>query len=352
MTSPRGASHRIIDLRSDTVTKPTAAMRAAMAAAEVGDDVYGEDPTVKRLEALVAALFGKEAALFVTSGTMANQLALCLHVRPGDEVLLAPGSHVYQYESGGMTAVAGAQPFFIGDRGVFDDADVARAVRPRTDYYPRTRLVWFENTHNTAGGRVFPFDVMRAASEQAAALGLARHLDGARVLNACAATGILPAAYGALVDSLSFCFSKGLGAPVGSILIGTTQFIAEARFLRRRFGGAMRQVGVLAAAAEHALVHHRARLADDHRHAKSLARALRELPGVEVDLEHVETNLVLFDVLPPLPEARVIGARLLAHGVKVNATAVRRLRAALHMDISAEDVEEAKTRIAEAMRGL
>lgn len=350
--SERGpkAEARPVDLRSDTVTQPTPAMRRAMAEAEVGDDVYGEDPTVRRLEARCAVLFGKEAGLFVPSGSAANQLALCAHVRPGEEVLLAPGSHVYQYESGGMTALAGAQPYFIGERGVFSAAEVRAAVRPRTDYYPRTRLCWFENTHNIAGGRVFPLETMREASVAAAELGLARHLDGARILNACARSGVEPADYGMLVDSLSLCFSKGLGAPVGSMLLGTAAFIGETRFLRRRFGGAMRQVGILAAAADHGLTHHRAQLTVDHENARWLGEALATVPGVRVDLASVETNMVLFDVEPPLPDAPAVAARLAAAGVLVNAPAARRLRAVTHLDVSRADLEVAMHRLGEALR--
>ena len=330
-----------IDLRSDTVTRPTAAMRRAMAEAEVGDDVYGEDPTVNRLEARCAALFGKEAALFVTSGSMANQLAVCLHTRPGDEVVMAPDSHVVKYESGGFAANAGVQAFFVGERGVFDARDVQHAMRPRTDYSPRTRLVWFENTHNAAGGRVWPLEQLREASLRAEALGLARHMDGARIFNAITRSGVAPEVWGGLVDTLGFCFSKGLGAPVGSILLGTRAHITEARWLRRRFGGAMRQVGILAAGADHALTFHRARLEADHAHAQRLAAALATMKHVHIQPAHIETNLVHFDVAEPLPDADVVVRALAERDVLVSATSARRIRAVTHLDFGEEDVPTA-----------
>jgi threonine aldolase len=338
-----------IDLRSDTVTRPGPAMRRAMAEAEVGDDVYGEDPTVVRLEERCARMFGKEAGLFVASGTMANQIALQLHTRPGEEVLLAPGSHCIQYESGGMGAIAGVQPYLIGERGVFGPEDVEAGVRERTDYYPRTALVWFENTHNAAGGRVFPLRTMAAAAERAAALGLKRHLDGARIFNACAATGVAPATWGALVDSLSFCFSKGLGAPMGSILLGTREDMARARMLRRRLGGAMRQVGVVAAAALYALDHNLGRLGEDHANARAFAEAIAGLPGVRLDLATVETNLVLFDLVPPAPDGPTLAARLRERGVLVNAMGPRCIRAVTHLDVSREEVLRAAEVLAEIL---
>lgn len=332
----------LIDLRSDTVTKPTPAMRRAMAEAEVGDDVYGEDPTVNRLEARCAALFGKEAALFVASGSMANQLAVCLHTRPGEEVVLAPESHVVKYESGGFAANAGVQPFFVGEGGVFDGDDVQHALRPRTDYSPRTRLVWFENTHNAAGGRVWPLDKLRSASHRAATLGLSRHLDGARIFNAVAHSGVEPQVWGGLVDTLGFCFSKGLGAPVGSMLVGSRAHIAEARWLRRRFGGAMRQVGILAAAADYALTHNRARLATDHAHAQALAVALANMKHARIDPTRVETNLVHFDVADSVPDGADVVVRALADlGVLVSATSHRRIRAVTHLDFPAQELPRA-----------
>jgi threonine aldolase len=338
-----------IDLRSDTVTRPSLGMRRAMAEAEVGDDVYGEDPTVNRLEERCASLFGKEGALFVPSGTMANQIALRLHSRPGDEVLLAPGSHCYEYESGGMAANAAVQARFIGERGVFTAEEVAAAVRPVTDYFPRTALLWFENTHNVAGGRVFPLETMRAAAARAAGLGLRRHLDGARIFNACVATGNAPAAYGALFDSLSFCFSKGLGAPVGSIFLGTREATTQARFLRRRLGGAMRQVGVLAAAALYALDHNVERLAEDHANAQAFANAIRELRGLRVDPKAVETNLVLFDLDPSLPDAAPVVELLRAKSVLMGAVGPRRIRAVTHLDVSRAEVVQAARALHEVL---
>ena len=340
-----------IDLRSDTVTRPGPGMRRAMAEAEVGDDVYGEDPTVNRLEERCAALFEKEGALFVPSGTMANQIALRLHTRPGDEVLLAPGSHCYEYESGGMAANALVQARFIGERGVFGAEEVAAAVRPVTDYFPRTALVWFENTHNVAGGRVFPLSTMRAASACAARLGLRRHLDGARIFNACVATGTPPAAYGPLVDSLSFCFSKGLGAPVGSVFLGTREAVTEARVLRRRLGGAMRQVGVLAAAALYALDHHVERLAEDHANARRLAEGLARIPGFILDPARIQTNIVYFDVAEALGSAAAVCQRLAEGGVRVLPLGPRTIRAVTRYGISAADIDialEIMARVAKA----
>src|SRR6516225_1198839 len=256
----------IIDLRSDTVTRPTPGMRAAMAAAEVGDDVFGDDPSVNRLQERVAALLGKEAALFVPSGTMSNQICVKVHTQPGDELLCEANCHIYNYEAGGPAVLAGVTCRTIeGDYGVLDVSQLEDKIRPVNDHLVRTRLVCLENTHNRGGGRVYPLEKIQAISTWAHANGLMMHLDGARLWNAIVATGIPAAEWGRHFDSVSVCFSKGLGAPVGSALAGSHDFITRARRIRKRFGGGMRQAGVIAAAALYALDHHIDRLAEDHR---------------------------------------------------------------------------------------
>jgi threonine aldolase len=318
----------MIDLRSDTVTRPTPAMRAAMAAAEVGDDVFGEDPTVQRLEAAVAALLGKEAGLFVPSGVMGNQIALKLHTRPGDEVVLAERSHIYHYESGAPGLISGVQLRPVGDAtGVLRPADLG-GVRGAHDWEPRTRLLCLENTVNKAGGRVYPLDVLRETAEAARAAGLALHLDGARLWNAAVATGVAEADYAAPFDTVGVCLSKGLGAPVGSVLAGRAEAVREARRIRKLLGGGMRQAGVLAAAGLVAL-EHRPHLADDHRRALRFAEALAATDAFLVGPP--ETNIVLFDPLRETAEAAM--ARLEAGGVRVVPFGPRTLRATFHRDV-------------------
>jgi threonine aldolase len=332
------APTRRIDLRSDTVTRPSAAMRRVMAEAEVGDDVYGEDPGAQALEAETAALLGKEAALFVPSGTMANQLALLLHCRRGDEVVVGEGAHCKEYESGGGAAWAGVQFAEAGRGGTFGVAEVEAAVRPIADWLPRTSLVALENTHNRGGGRVFPQGQVVEIAARARALGLALHLDGARLWNASSATGLAPEVLAAPFDTLSVCFSKGLGAPVGSALVGGRDAIARARRLRKMMGGGMRQVGVLCAAARFALVHHRARLAEDHVAARRLAEGLVGAPGLEVSPESVETNIVLIDTQRPAAEVVQAAA---VEGVLVSAFGPRRIRAVTHLDVALADMDVA-----------
>jgi threonine aldolase len=334
---------RVIDLRSDTVTRPTPAMRRAMAEAEVGDDVYGEDPSVQRLEARAAELLGKPAALFVPTGTMANQIALLCHTRPGDEVLHGEDNHCVLYESGAGAAWAGVQFRAVGRGGLFTADELAQALRPADVHYPRASLVALENTHNRAGGRVFPQADVQAIAERAHAAGLHVHLDGARLWNAAAATGRSPAELAAPVDSVSACFSKGLGAPVGSVLAGSLALRAQAHRFRKMLGGGMRQAGVLCAAASHALEHHLSRLVDDHANAQRLARGLAGLPGLSCELSAVETNLVCFDVRDMEAADFVRQAR--ANGVLLNAIGPRRLRAVTHLDVSAEDIELALERL-------
>ncbi len=340
----------MIDLRSDTVTKPSRAMREAMAEAEVGDDVYGEDPTVLALEREVAELLGKEAALFVSSGTMGNQLAISLLARPGDEVIVGEGAHVVFYESGAGPALSGVQFAVAGRGGLFGPEDLAASVHPPSAYYcPRSSLVCLENTHNRAGGRVFPQDLVLAVAQEARALGLRLHLDGARLWNACIRTGRAPAELAAPFDTVSVCFSKGLGAPVGSALAGPRELLVEARRTRKRWGGGMRQIGILAAGARFALAHNRGRLADDHAHAELLYERLRGA-GAALLPHAPETNIVQIDTGATLAAEVVTAAR--EHGVLVNASSRHRLRAVTHLDISREDVTraaEALTRAAQAL---
>lgn len=324
-----------IDLRSDTVTRPTAAMRAVIAAAEVGDDVFGEDPNVRALEAEVAAITGKETALFVSSGTMGNQLAIALQTRPGDEVIVGEGAHVVFYESGAGPALSGVQFAVAGAGGFFDDDDVTSRLQPRAFYAPRTSLVCVENTHNRAGGRVLPQAQAIRIAKRAKAAELACHLDGARIWNASVATGLSVAELAEPFDTVSVCFSKGLGAPVGSALCMPRALEPEARRLRKRWGGGMRQAGLLAAAARHALAHHRERLGEDHDKARRFAARAAELPRVQVDVAGVETNIVNVDLDALDAERVALAARPL--GLLINASGPRRLRAVMHLDVPAAD---------------
>jgi threonine aldolase len=329
----------MIDLRSDTVTRPTAAMREAMALAVVGDDVFDEDPTVHALEAEVAKITGKEAALFVTSGTMGNQLAIACQTRRGDEVIVGDGAHPVWYECAAGAALSGVQYAIAGEGGLFTAEEMEECVKPSAYWSPRASLVCVENTHNRAGGRVFPQAEVVRIAERARARGMAVHLDGARIWNASVASGKSVAELCAPVDTVSVCFSKGLGAPVGSALGASRALIAEARRFRKMWGGGMRQSGVLAAAALHALTHHRARLTEDHAHARAFAEVVAKAPGARVDLARVETNIVNVELDGPL-EADAVAkhARKIGEGVAVNATARRRLRALTHLDVTREQV--------------
>ena len=338
----------MIDLRSDTVTRPTPAMREAMAKAEVGDDVFGEDPTVRALEEETAALTGKEAALFVTSGTMGNQLAIAVHTRPGEEVVVGEGAHVVFYESGAGPALSGIQFAFAGAGGTFDAPDLEEKIQPGFYVHPRTSLVCVENTHNRAGGRVFPQDMIERVAKLARARGLAIHLDGARIWNASAATGRSVAELAAPFDTASVCFSKGLGAPVGSALVGSRAHVERARHLRKRWGGAMRQSGILAAGALHALRHHRARIGDDHAKARRFAEAVAQVPGAHVELAHVQTNIVNID-LDPSVTAEGVAKRAKELGVAINPSAPQRLRAVMHLDVADADVLPAAELLAKAI---
>lgn len=324
----------MIDLRSDTVTRPTAAMRAAMAAAEVGDDQYGDDPSVNALQDRIADLLGKETALFVPSGTMANQVALKLLTRPGDDVLVGDEAHIVWHEAGASAANAGVQFTVIGQGCRFTAADVAARAKPRGHVVqPGTTLVCVESTHNRGGG--FVFDPAEAVAIAAAArtLGLATYLDGARLFNAAVAAGRTLADLAAPFDVVGVALSKGLGCPVGSLLAFPRALLPVALQARRRFGGAMRQSGILAAAGLHALDHHVARLADDHAHARLIAEAVAQTPA-RIAMDDVQTNIVIFHLPAPLPDAATVVARAQAQGVLVQAFGPRTVRATTHLDVS------------------
>lgn len=336
-----------VDLRSDTVTRPTAAMRAAMAAAEVGDDVYGEDPTVRRLEETVAELLGTEAALFTPSGTMANQIALAAQVKPGDEVIVGQDAHCWRFESGALAALAGAQTAMIAGDGRFTGAAVRAAYKPGTYYLSPSRVVAVENTHNMGGGIVWPRAQLDDVIAAARALGLATHLDGARLWNAVAAGSHSARELAAGFDTVSVCLSKGLGAPVGSLVAGARDVVTRAHRLRKMYGGGMRQVGVLAAAGLHALAHHRDRLVDDHAHARLMAERLAEVPGFAIDLAKVETNIVVIDTA--LDTAALVAA-CAAEGVRISTIAPGRLRLVTHLDVDRAGCERAAAVLAAAAR--
>ncbi len=341
----------IADLRSDTVTRPTPGMRKAIAEAEVGDDVYGDDPTVKRLEERVAALLGQEAALFVPSGTMGNELAIRCHTRPGDEVLLEAGAHIWNYEGGAASALSGVQLRAVTGPGggQLRARDLEPCLQPDDPHHPRSRLVCLENTHNRAGGRVLPLSIIEELRSFATAHGLALHLDGARLWNASAASGVPLATYGRLADSVMVSFTKGLGAPIGSMLAGEASWIHLARRERKKFGGGMRQVGVLAAACLYALDHHLERLPEDHANARALATALADIPGIDVDPAGVETNIVFFDVTKTGLSADEIVDRLKARGVLLVAFTTKFIRAVTHLDVDRESVQAAAAVIAEVV---
>ncbi len=332
----------MIDLRSDTVTKPTAGMRQAMAFADVGDDVYGEDPTVNRLERMAAALLGKEAGLFVPTGVMGNQLSIRLHTQPGDEVIVESTAHILRYEGGSASSLSGVQLCPVpGKRGLLSLEAVELAIRRSDLHTPSTTLLCLEQTHNVGGGSVYPLETIHELTALARRVGLAVHLDGARLFNASAKTGVSVAEYAAAFDTVSFCLSKGLGAPVGSMVVSDNGRIQKLRRLRKVFGGGMRQVGILAAAGIYALEHHVTRLSEDHANAQHLAQLLHGIPGVTIDVESVETNMVMFQV----PQSPKSTEQLLEDcreaGVLLNAVGDRSFRAVTHLDVNREDMEAA-----------
>ncbi len=332
---------RRVDLRSDTVTQPTPAMRQAMAAAEVGDDVLGDDPTVRRLEEEVAERLGQEAGLFVPSGTMGNLVCVLTHCTRGHEMIVGDQAHVYIYEQGGAAALGGVHPRAVPTQpdGTLALEAIQAAIRPLDDHFPLSRLVTVENTHNRCGGRVLRPTYMDAVGELAHRYGLRLHVDGARLWNAAVALDVPPARLVQAADSVSVCLSKGLAAPVGSVVVGSREFIRQARRTRKAVGGGMRQVGVLAAAGLVALHQMVERLAEDHANARRLAEGLAELEGIHVDPTTVETNIVIFQVTHPDWSPQALQARLAEEGILLFAIGGSRMRAVTHYQVRAEDIE-------------
>lgn len=333
--------NKIIDLRSDTVTKPSEAMRRAMYEAEVGDDVFKEDPTVNKLEEYTADLLGKEAALFVSSGVMANQVCLNVLTNPGDEVICERDAHIFNYESGSPAAISGIQLCPVdGKNGVITVKQVEPLIRPSSAYYmPRTKVIALENTHNRAGGSIYPLEKIIEMKELVKKYNLLFHLDGARIWNASVATGIPVKDYAGHFDSVSCCFSKGLGAPVGSIVAGTKDLIKEAFRVRKAWGGGMRQSGILAAAALYALQNNIQRLSEDHEKAKILAKAIDENPNLEIDMNSVQTNILIFTPLKMDIDEAI--KRCKEEGLLLLVGRVGSLRAITHLDVSFEDIDRA-----------
>jgi len=338
-----------IDLRSDTVTKPSPEMRRAMAEAEVGDDVYGEDPTIHKLEEMSAALFGKEGALYVPSGTMANQVAIMAHTRPGDNVIIGAGAHNYILEAGSGGALAGVQFTVVGTGGLFNTADVDGALNPPDHHYPPTKLVCIENTHNRNGGRVFPIEDIKAISGVCRFWGIALHCDGARIFNAQTATGIPVKEYASHFDSISYCLSKGLGCPVGSVLMGTRDFRDRAHRYRKMLGGGMRQAGILAAAGVYALNHNIERLKEDHENAKSFARLLAKNPGFIIDLDKVESNIIKVRIRDDNINAYQFVFKAKDLGVLLNPIDKHNFRAVTHLDVQASMIPTAAKILCDAI---
>lgn len=343
--------HDVVDLRSDTLTTPTPAMRTAMATAEVGDDVWEEDPTVQRLEAVAAERFGKEAGLFVASGTMGNQVAVLAHTQPGQEVLADAQAHMLSLEVAGIARLALCQTRPLDTaRGLPSPEQVRAAIRPRNIHIPVTGLLALENTHNLHGGIAFTPEEVAATSAVARAQGIPVHLDGARIFNACVALGCPPRAYGDAVDTVQFCLSKGLAAPVGSVLVGSRAFVDRARRMRKLLGGGMRQVGVLAAAGLVALETMVERLAEDHANARRLAAGLAGLPRLRVDLRRVQTNIVIFEVERAGGAAELVeGCR--ARKVRIHAVGPSTIRCVTHKDVDHEDVDRALGAVREITAG-
>lgn len=339
----------MIDLRSDTVTKPTESMRRAAYEAEVGDDVYGEDPTVNRLEEKAAELLGKEKALFVTSGTQGNQIAALTHCRPGDEVIMEASSHIYIYEVGGFSALANVQIRPVpGINGAMNTVDVKNTIRAENIHYPTTSLICIENTHNLAGGAVLPLSHMQEISQVAKENNLQVHLDGARLFNAQVASGISVKEYAKNVDSVQFCLSKGLGAPVGSIIAGTEEFINRARKWRKMLGGGLRQVGMIAAPGLVALEENINRLAEDHAHAKLLANGLANMNGIKVE-NKVETNIIIVNVKETKHTPETFVEALKSKGVLAGVFGLETIRFVTHYDVSRKDIDKALIAVQEIL---
>ncbi len=343
--------NRIIDLRSDTVTRPTPEMRRAMFEAQVGDDVFGEDPTINALQEKAAHLLGKEAAIFVASGTMGNQLSIKSHTQPGDEVIIEAGGHAMNFEGGAGAVLSAVQFMGIpGTRGVFDAEQVEAAIRVEDPHYPQSRLIVIENTHNRGGGTVFPLKNILRIREVAQRRGLRMHMDGARLWNACVASGISPQEYAAPFDSVSVCLSKGLGCPAGSLVAGSRDFVRRVHRFRKMVGGGMRQIGFLGAAGIYALDHHVNRLEEDHRKARKMAQALARIKNLLITPEEVETNILFFDVSPAERTAQEVAAALRQKGVLVHPTSKTRIRCVAHLDVSFADMDQAAETIEAVMK--
>ncbi len=331
---PADIPERIVDLRSDTITKPTPEMRRAMAEAEVGDDVFGEDPTVNRLEAIAAERLGKEAGLFVTSGTMGNQVSLMAHTQRGDEIILDENSHIFNYEVASLAVLSAVQArTLLGRQGILDPDEVRKAIRPPNIHHPKDTLLCVESTHNRGGGSIYPLETLMALRQVATEHELAVHLDGARLFNAAVATGIPAREMAAQADSVTFCLSKGLSAPVGSVITGSRAFIDRARRMRKMLGGGMRQAGIIAAAGIVALETMVDRLQEDHANARVLAEGLANLPGIEIDLGAVQTNIVILAVNRKDLDASGLAGKLGEQGIKCFAVSPERIRMVTHKDV-------------------
>ena len=332
---------RIVDMRSDTITQPTSSMRRAMFEAEVGDDVFGEDPTVNRLEEMVAERLGKEAALFVASGTMANLVSQLTHCGRGDEMILGDQSHMFFYEQGGSAALGGIHPRSLPNKpdGTIPPAEIEAAIRPEDVHFPKTKLIVLENTHNRCNGRPLDAGYIHSVAKLARRYGLKLHIDGARLFNAATALGVAAEDLVAEADSVSICLSKGLAAPVGSVVCGTEEFIAQARRNRKIVGGGMRQAGVLAAAGIVAITEMVDRLADDHENAGKLADGLANIPGLSIDPEMVSTNIVYFDVTKKNLSARILVESIDRQGIRLLPTGPHRLRAVTNYHVTSSDID-------------
>lgn len=340
-----------IDLRSDTITRPTEAMRQAMAKAPVGDDVFAEDPTVNLLQQRVAEMLGKQAALYVPSGVMSNQLAIKSHTQPGDEVIVEKDSHIFNYETAAPSILSSVQLHtLVGQRGVLRAEQLAPAVRPSAYYMPRTTLICLENTHNRAGGTIYPIEEIRKIRDFAKALGIRMHLDGARLWNASVASGIPVKEYARYFDSVSVCFSKGLGAPVGSALVGSEEVIQRARKFRKILGGGMRQAGIIAAGALYALEHHIDRLKEDHEKARLFAEKLADNPSLSIDSKSVQTNMVVVDISRTGKSTAEILEILKSKNVLLTDATYTSIRAVTHLDVTTEQVLRAAEIAASTLR--
>jgi len=329
---------KVVDLRSDTVTKPTQKMREAMMNAIVGDDCYGEDPTVNALEKLAAEKMGKEAALFVPTGTMGNTAAVMTHVQSGEIIIMEPDCHIYYYEMGNISALAGALPVLAPGGGGCLDPDLVKSTLLNTRHRPRTALICMENTHNRAGGRVVPIENMKAIYDLSREFDVAVHLDGARIFNAAAALNVDAQELAKYTDSVMFCLSKGLAAPVGSMLVGTNNFIQKARIVRGRLGGNMRQAGIIAAAGLVALQDMIERLKEDHENAQALAKKLAKIKGVNIDLEKIDTNMIIIDTKPLQMTAEKVADELNKRGVKTSIYGMYTIRFVTNNDVTRDDV--------------